>query len=54
MGCTEIPIILADEKIPVPLLDPNVIIAKAAVKFAKADIKKEKHNQFVDKAIFDG
>ena len=35
MGCTEIPIILEGEKLTIPLLDPNEIIAKAAVKYAK-------------------
>lgn len=35
MGCTEIPLILGDAKFSVPLIDPNIIIAEAAVKFAK-------------------
>jgi aspartate racemase len=35
MGCTEIPLILGNPNISVPLLDPNEIIAKVAVNFAK-------------------
>lgn len=35
MGCTEIPLILEGETFPVPLIDPNEIIAQAAVKYAK-------------------
>ena len=35
MGCTEIPLILGDTQFDVPLIDPNEIIAKAAVKYAK-------------------
>lgn len=35
LGCTEIPLILGDSVFPVPLIDPNKIIAEAAVKFAK-------------------
>lgn len=35
MGCTEIPIILKDQKCPLPLIDPNDIIAKVAVAYAK-------------------
>ena len=38
MGCTEIPLILGnDAKFPVPLLNPNKIIAEAAVRFAKGE-----------------
>lgn len=35
MGCTEIPLILGDATFPVPLIDPNEVIAQAAVKYAK-------------------
>lgn len=35
MGCTEIPLILGDRTFSVPLIDPNEVIAVAAVKFAK-------------------
>lgn len=35
MGCTEIPLILGSTSFPVPLIDPNEIIAEAAVKYAK-------------------
>lgn len=35
MGCTEIPIILKGKHFSVPLIDPNDVIAKVAVKFAK-------------------
>jgi aspartate racemase len=34
-GCTEIPLILKQEDIPVPLFDPTNILAKAAVKKAR-------------------
>ncbi len=34
-GCTEIPLILKGEDIPVPLIDPTKILAKAAVKKAR-------------------
>lgn len=38
MGCTEIPLILGeDTKFPVPLFNPNKIIAEAAVRFAKGE-----------------
>ena len=35
MGCTEIPLILGETTFSVPLIDPNEIIAEAAVKYAK-------------------
>lgn len=35
MGCTEIPIILKGQECPLPLIDPNDIIAKVAVAYAK-------------------
>jgi aspartate racemase len=35
MGCTEIPIILENVKFLVPVIDPNEVIAVAAVQFAK-------------------
>jgi aspartate racemase len=35
MGCTEIPIILEGRTFSVPLLDPNEVIARVAVKYAK-------------------
>ena len=34
-GCTEIPLILKEQDIPVPLIDPTQILAKAAVKKAR-------------------
>ncbi len=34
MGCTEIPVILKGKEFSVPLIDPNVIIARAAVAYA--------------------
>lgn len=37
MGCTEIPLILADASFPVPLVNPNEIIAEVAVKYAKGE-----------------
>lgn len=37
MGCTEIPLILGDTEFSVPLIDPNEIIAAAAVKYAKSE-----------------
>ena len=37
MGCTEIPLILGDTTFSVPLIDPNEIIAKAAVRYAKGE-----------------
>ena len=37
MGCTEIPLILGDTTFPVPLIDPNDIIAEVAVKYAKGE-----------------
>jgi aspartate racemase len=36
MGCTEIPIILEGYVSPVPLIDPNQIVAEVAVKLAKS------------------
>lgn len=39
MGCTEIPLILKQQKINVELINPNTIIAKVAVKYAKNEIK---------------
>ena len=36
MGCTEVPVILAGYQPPVPLIDPNQIIAEAAVRLAKS------------------
>ena len=35
MGCTEIPLILKDKAFGVPLIDPNEVIALAAVAYAK-------------------
>jgi aspartate/glutamate racemase len=35
MGCTEIPIILGGKDFSVPLIDPNEVIAIAAVQFAR-------------------
>ncbi len=35
MGCTEIPLILGDAVFSVPAIDPNEVIAEAAVRFAK-------------------
>jgi aspartate racemase len=35
MGCTEIPLILKDISLSIPIFDPNDIIAKVAVKLAK-------------------
>lgn len=35
MGCTEIPLILKGQEFPVPILDPNDVIAIVAVRFAK-------------------
>ena len=35
MGCTEIPIILENMKFSVPVIDPNEVIAVAAVQCAK-------------------
>lgn len=35
MGCTEIPIILEDIEFSVPVIDPNEVIAIAAVQYAK-------------------
>ena len=37
MGCTEIPLIIGDISFSVPLVDPNDIIAKAAVRYAKGE-----------------
>lgn len=39
MGCTEIPLIIGNMKFNIPLIDPNEIIAKVAVKFAKNEIR---------------
>ena len=36
-GCTEIPLILRDGDLPVPVLDPSWILAQAAVRLALAD-----------------
>ena len=38
MGCTEIPLILKAREFPVPLIDPNEIIAAVAVAYAKNQI----------------
>jgi aspartate racemase len=35
LGCTEIPLILRDKSFTVPMIDPNEVIARVAVKFAK-------------------
>lgn len=35
MGCTEIPIILVNQEFDVPLIDPNDVIGKVAVAYAK-------------------
>lgn len=35
MGCTEIPVILKNKVFSIPLIDPNDIIAKVAVAYAK-------------------
>lgn len=35
MGCTEIPIILSGIEFPVPVIDPNEVIAKVAVQYAR-------------------
>lgn len=35
MGCTEIPIILKDKEFKIPIIDPNEVIAKVAVAYAK-------------------
>ncbi len=35
MGCTEIPVILKDKSFSIPLIDPNDIIGKVAVAYAK-------------------
>jgi aspartate racemase len=40
MGCTEIPIILKDELVNLPLIDPNLTIAQVAVKFARNQIER--------------
>ncbi len=37
MGCTEIPVILAEERYAVPLIDPNRIMAKVAVAYARGE-----------------
>jgi aspartate racemase len=37
MGCTEVPIILEGYPSPVPLIDPNQIVAEVVVKLAKSD-----------------
>jgi len=34
-GCTEIPLILKEEEVPVPLIDPTQILARIAVQKAK-------------------
>jgi aspartate racemase len=36
-GCTEVPLILQDGDIPVPVIDPTWILAQAAVRFALAE-----------------
>ncbi|HTU00251.1 MAG TPA: amino acid racemase [Candidatus Sulfotelmatobacter sp.] len=36
-GCTEVPLILAANQIPIPLIDPTTILARAAVRRALAD-----------------
>ena len=36
MGCTEVPVILAGYQPPVPLIDPNQIIADVAIRLAKS------------------
>jgi len=38
-GCTEIPILLENEKLFVPKIDPTLILAKASILFAGGDIK---------------
>ena len=35
MGCTKIPVILKNKVFSIPLIDPNDIIAKVAVAYAK-------------------
>ena len=39
MGCTEIPLILKDQQINAPLINPNTIIASVAVAYAKNKIE---------------
>jgi aspartate racemase len=38
MGCTEIPLILNDLHLSIPVFDPNEIIAKVVVKLAKVEV----------------
>lgn len=35
LGCTEIPLILSGVDFPIPVIDPNAAIARAAVAYAK-------------------
>jgi aspartate racemase len=41
LGCTEIPIILEGESFQIPLVDPNEVIARVAVNFAKFHLLTE-------------
>jgi aspartate racemase len=34
-GCTELPLVLADGDVGVPVLDPTQVLAEAAVRFAR-------------------
>lgn len=40
MGCTEIPLILKNQNIDVPMINPNKVIAKVAVQFAQNKIER--------------
>ena len=42
MGCTEIPLVLRNKKLPVKLINPNDVISRIAVKYARNLIQIEK------------
>jgi aspartate racemase len=52
MGCTEIPLILRNQKFSVKLIDPNDVIVKIAVKYSKNIIEvKEVENRYLSVII---
>jgi aspartate racemase len=48
-GCTEIPLILADGDLPVPVIDPTWLLAQAAVRRALGEERKPRASQRCDK-----
>ena len=38
LGCTELPLVLAQEDLPVPLIDPLQILAEVVVKKARSSV----------------